>query len=364
MSLLILSPSSCVRALSVNSVCTNCSDICPTAAISIIGRLPSINQAQCVGCAGCVAACPTEALNLDDFSPTDFFFSFATDEENIVSCQKNVPCIAALSAEQLISFAQMKQGVVLDTGHCAQCDIGEHVLAVMANTIDNANYLLEAIESEYTVACEPISYTDTTQPDEKVDRRDFFKNFHLRGIGKARSDFEKEIQSTTDEFIEYTTDSSDTKALQTKKITDRRKLFFTALKRFEVPAEFHVVQSDKIVFTSQKLLDEELCTACEMCYRVCPTGALTSDMRNSKIDFDPFLCVKCHLCHDVCEPNAITLSTSYNLKEWYAQSVQNLVTFAVRRCNECDGLFSSVAGEKICRRCRLEEEEARELWGL
>lgn len=364
MSLLILSPSSCVRALSVNSICTHCSDICPTGAISITGRLPSINQAQCVGCAGCVAVCPTEALNLDDFSPTDFFFSFAADEDNIVSCQKNVPCIAALSTEQLISFAQMKQGVVLDTGHCAQCDIGEHVLAVIVHTIDNANYLLEAIESEYAVACEPIAYADTTQPDEKVDRRDFFKNFHLRGIGKARSDFEKEIQRTTDEFVEFTTDSSDTKALRTKKITDRRKLFFTALKRFEVPAEFHVVQSDKIVFTSQKLLDEELCTACEMCYRVCPTGALTSDMRNSKIDFDPFLCVKCHLCHDVCGPNAITLSTSYNLKEWYVPGVQNLATFAVRRCNECDGLFSSVAGEKICRRCRLEEEEARELWGL
>ena len=110
MSLLILSPSSCVRALSVNSICTHCADICPTGAISITGRLPSINQAQCVGCAGCIAVCPTEALKLDDFSVTDFFFSFATDEENLVSCQKNVPCIAALSSEQLISFAQMKQG--------------------------------------------------------------------------------------------------------------------------------------------------------------------------------------------------------------------------------------------------------------
>jgi formate hydrogenlyase subunit 6/NADH:ubiquinone oxidoreductase subunit I len=269
-----------------------------------------------------------------------------------------------MSSEQLVSFAQMKKGVILDTGHCAQCDIGKPILQIMTTTIDNSNYLLEAIASDYRVTCENIAYTDISAPEEKVDRRDFFKNFHLRGIGKARNDFEKEIQRTTDEFVEYTLNSSDTKALRTKKITDRRKLFFTSLKRFDVPSEFHIVQSEKIVFTSQKLLDEELCTACEMCYRVCPTGALTSDMRNSKIDFDPFLCVKCHLCHDVCEPNAITLSTSYNLKEWYVPSIQNLATFAVRRCNECDGLFSSVAGEKICRRCRLEEEEARELWGL
>lgn len=364
MSLLNLSPSACVRALSVNSICTHCSDICPVGAISITGRLPSINQAQCVGCAGCVAVCPTEALTLDDFNPTDFFFSFVSDEQNLISCQKNVPCIAALSSEQLISFAQMKEGLILDTGHCNQCEIGENILSVMMNTIDNSNYLLEAIESPYRIQTKDIAFIDLKVPEEISDRRDFFKNFHLRGIGKARNNFEKEIQRTTDEFVQYTTDSTHTQALRTKKITDRRKLFFTALKRFDVPTEFHVVQSEKITFTSQKLMDEALCTACEMCHRVCPTGALTSDMRNSKIDFDPFLCVKCHLCHDVCEPNAITLSTSYNLKEWYAPSVQNLATFAVRRCNECDGLFSSVAGEKICRRCVLEEEEARELWGL
>jgi ferredoxin len=87
-------------------------------------------------------------------------------------------------------------------------------------------------------------------------------------------------------------------------------------------------------------------------------------MRSSKIDFDPFLCVKCHLCHDVCESDALSVSTSYNLKEWYEPTVQNMITFSVRRCDECGLIFSSVGDEKICRRCRLEEEEAMELWGL
>lgn len=364
MSLLILSPSRCVRALSVNLICTHCADVCPTGAITISNRLPSINQVQCVGCAGCIAVCPTEALNLDDFSSTDFFFTFTSDEENIISCQKNVPCIAALSHEQLISFAQMKHGVVLDTGHCAQCDIGPHVLATLAHTLENTNYLLEAIESEFRVECSDIGYSALEEDETVVERRDFFKTFHLRGLGKIRGDFEKEIQKTTDEFVEYSTDSSHTKELRIKKITDRRKLFFTAIKRLPTPSIFHVVDGSKIPFTSQKLMDESLCTACEMCYRICPTGALTSDVRNSKIDFDPFLCVKCHLCHDVCEPKAITLSESYNLAEWYKPTVQNLVAYRVRRCDECDALFSSSVGDKICRRCRLEDEEAKELWGL
>lgn len=363
MSLLILSPQACVRALSVNSQCNHCELSCPTGAIEITGRLPSINQALCVGCAGCVSVCPSEALTLDDFNPTDFFFAFMADEEKVISCQKNVPCIAALSSEHLIALAQMKKGVVCDIGHCAACDIGERILEQFLPRVEDVNYLLEAILSEERVELNPIAYQN---PDEKVEvqRRDFFKTFHLRGIGKIRHNFEKEVQSTTDEFVEYTINNSHTADLRAKKITDRRKLFFTALKKSDVPTIFHVVDASKIPFTSQKLMDESLCSACEMCYRVCPTGALTSDMRNSKIDFDPFLCVKCHLCHDVCESGAITLSTSYNLQEWYTPKVQNLVTYSVRRCDECDTLFSSSLGEKICRRCRLEEEEARELWGI
>ncbi|MDP2849455.1 MAG: 4Fe-4S binding protein [Sulfuricurvum sp.] len=363
MSLLELSPARCVRALSVNSSCSLCSDSCPTSAITLLGRLPSINQSLCVGCAGCVSVCPSEALALDDFTPTEFFFSFISDDEAVVSCQKNIPCIAALSVEHLISLCSLKNGLVLDIGHCSSCDIGDKVLAVMEERIQSANYLLEAIEAEKSVVCEKIGYSNT-EAEEPKDRRDFFKTFHLRGIAKAKHDFEKEVQSTTDEFVEVKLDSSHNQELRAKKITDRRKLFFTALKRVEKPLQFHIVDASMIGFTSQKIMDEAKCTACQMCYRVCPTAALTSDMRNSKIDFDPFLCVKCHLCHDVCESDAIRVSTSYNLKEWFEPKVQNLITFSVRRCDECDGLFSSVGGEKICRRCQMEEEEALELWGL
>lgn len=364
MGLLNFTPTRCVRALSVNSICTACVDVCPTDAIVLSGRLPSINQVQCVGCGGCVAVCPSEALALDDFNSTNFFFSFMSEEENLISCQKNVPCLAALGSEHLIALSGMKKGLVLDIGHCSSCEIGEAVLRELKGRIENVNYLLEAIGLESQVDLSDVCYKDEGTPAEEKDRRDFFKTFHLKKIGAYKANFEREIQLSTDEFVAATLDSSHTQALRTKKITDRRKLFFTALKRLEKPDIFHVVEANTITFTSQKLLDESKCTACEMCYRICPTGALTSDMRNSKIDFDPFLCVKCHLCHDVCESEAITLSTSYNLKEWFEPKVQNLATFAVRPCDECGGLFSSVAGERICRRCRLEEEEALELWGL
>lgn len=363
MGLLSLSPASCVRALSVNSACTHCSEVCPTDAIVITDRLPSINQSLCIGCAGCVASCPTEALGLDDFSPTEFFFSFLSDNETLVSCQKNIPCITALGSEHLIALCGMKKALRLDIGHCSECSIGERVMRDMLVRVENVNYALEAIESPYRVDLVSEGYTAEESKEEK-DRRDFFKTFHLSKVGSLKANFEREVQLSTDAFMAYSTDSSHTQELRTKKITDRRKLFFSALKRFEKPSVYHVVDAQMIPFTSQKLMDESKCTACELCYRICPTGALTSDMRSSKIDFDPFLCVKCHLCHDVCESDALSVSSSYNLKEWYEPTVQNMITFSVRRCNECGLTFSSVGGEKMCRRCRLEEEEAMELWGL
>lgn len=363
MGLLSLSPAKCVRALSINSICTICAEVCPTSAIAITDRLPSINQAVCVGCAGCVASCPTEALGLDDFNPTDFFFSFVSDESVLISCQKNVPCVAALGSEHLIALCGMKKGLTLDIGHCSACSIGESIVDQLQTRVENVNYALEAMESIHRVDLVDVGYFDDEKAEEK-DRRDFFKTFHLKKIGAYKADFERDVKLGMDEYITHTIDSSHTQGLRTKKITDRRKVFYTALKRLEKPSFYHIVDGERINFTSQKLLDETKCIACEMCYRICPTGALTSDMRNSKIDFDPFLCVRCHLCHDVCESNAITLSTSYNLKEWYEPSVQNLVTYSVRRCDECGLIFTSLGGERICRRCHLEEEEALELWGL
>ena len=130
----------------------------------------------------------------------------------------------------------------------------------------------------------------------------------------------------------------------------------TAIKRVEKPSQFHIVDATEVSFTSAKIMDEDSCTACQICYRVCPTGALTSDIKNSKIDFDPFLCIKCNICHDVCEPDAITLSSSYNIKEFFEPTVQNLISFKVRRCNECNVIFSTNSNDRLCYRCKAEDE--------
>jgi len=363
MSGLTLDPTKCVRALAKFSECTKCVEICPVDIISVDNHLPAFNMSQCVGCGGCVSVCPTEAFTLDDFDQTNFFFEFAQSEDTLISCKKNVPCIAALSVEHLTSLAILKEDIVCDTGHCDGCEIAAKLKPQIDANIEEANFVLEAIESAKSIKAQDIAYMDEEVVVED-DRRGFFKNLTVKNAARVKQDFDRKVEVESDEELRHEVFTQDISKLKQKVIPDKRKIFFTALKRAPKPSQYHVVDAGELSFTSMKKLNEETCTACQMCYRICPTAALTSDMKNSKIDFDPFLCVKCHLCHDVCEPDALSLGDTFDLKQFFEPEVKRLVSFTIRRCHECDNYFTYRGGDVVCQRCALEEEEAKELWGI
>ena len=116
--MLKLQASSCVRSLSGESSCKKCELICPTPAITVAKNpLPVIDFSACVACGACVAICPNEALILDEFPVKKFIFNFIEEKNaGFISCRKNIPCIAALNVEQLISVAILKKRIILDMG--------------------------------------------------------------------------------------------------------------------------------------------------------------------------------------------------------------------------------------------------------
>ena len=364
MSIISLSASKCVRSLARESSCNKCELICPTEAIVVANNpLPSINFSACVGCGACDAICPSEALSLDNFSASEFFFEFIDSDENLISCAKNVPCISALNVEYIISLAALKKEIVFDMGHCDSCAIAHKCKPQILKNYEEANYVLEAMESQSKVTLEDVCY-EAKEKEKLSNRREFFSSITLGNVAKAKYSFESEVKRATDELVEHTLQKEDIALLRKKRITHRRKLLYSSIKRVQKPSTYHIIDANELSFTSAKLLDESSCTACQMCYRVCPSGALSSDIKNSKIDFDPLLCIRCGICHDVCEPNAITLSGTYRVKEFFEPAVQNLVSFKVRRCDECNIIFSTNRDDKMCYRCKAEEEEARELWGI
>ncbi len=346
---------SCVRVYSKFSECSKCQEVCPKDAISYDENIPKVST-ECIDCGGCIGVCPTEAISLSNFDTLEFIFSFLESGESLISCKKNTPCLATFSVENLISMVILADKIQLDMGYCDSCEIADPLKGQIERNIDEANEFLESIGSEKLVLRENIAYKEPKEPTTG-NRRDFLKRFSLKGALESKAEFEKALEDE-----EVALDATHSASIREKVLPNKRKLLFMALKRIEKAKEYRYFDEGEITFTSDKIVDES-CDNCSFCYRLCPTGALTTDRRASKILFDSNLCVKCALCHDVCEKESIKL-ISFSTKGIFEPEVKELVNFKVVRCDECANYFTYFGGEKICPRCKTEEEEAKRLWGI
>ena len=363
MSLLTLDIASCVRTTNKFSECTDCVTACPVETIKIDNQLPSFVPNDCVSCGGCAAACPSSAYSLDDFSPINFIFSYLESDKEDISCKDDaIPCLAALSAEDILSMSLLStKKILFDKSHCAECAIAKVNVKIIEERVEETNFLLEAMQIDKSVTFESIEKVDEEESESK--RREFLSKLTVKEAIGAKQKLDNKVESLDEELKQHTASTDDIQNIKIKSIPDRRKLLKMAMKRAGVPEDFHVIESADISFMSQKNLDADSCTNCQMCYRICPTGALSSDAHGSVINFDAFSCIKCASCHDVCEPNSLTLKDTFSLKEFFEPKTETLVQFKVKRCDECGMPFIYRGGEMMCTRCRIEEEEAHELWG-
>lgn len=348
---------SCVRATSKFSNCTKCVDICPDS-ISLVDNLPSFSMATGIEAAACVGVCPTEAFALSDFSTTEFFFSFLESKVRLISPKINVPCISVLSVEHLISLALASDEII--TIDLSAYDEDSLLFEHIENSIEEANFVLSSfcekqLTTNHVAQQESKKETEEESGDEVSSRRSFLGNASLKGVVKHKKTFDDAVDA--EELKTFELDATVIAKIKEKNLPDKRKILFTTLKRTGVPDAFEVLPEEEVSFTSQKFVDES-CTNCQICYRICPTGALSSNGKFSLIHFDAMLCVKCHLCHDVCEPDAIHLQSGFEIKEFFEPTQRTLATFNIKRCNECGNNFTYTGGEQTCPRCMVEEEEA------
>jgi ferredoxin len=351
----------CVRATSKFSQCTKCVDAAPQS-IEIVDNVPSFQVSTGLEAAACLGACPTEAFSLSDFSLTEFFFSFLESKVRLISSNINVPCISVLSVEHLISLAMASQNpITIDLNTYSE---GSELLELIIERIEEANYVLSSFCNKELRTNLDTSVKNTTEEKEKNDdssRRDFLAQVSVKGVVKHKQTFDDAVDS--EELQVFDINDEVIAKIKDKNLPNKRKILFTTLKHLDKPEVFEVLPTEDISFISQKYIDDS-CTNCQICYRICPTGALSSNGKFSLINFDSMLCVKCHLCHDVCEPNAIQLQPGFEIKEFFEPTQRTLATFDIQRCNECGNYFTYTGGEKECFRCKIEEEEAIELHAL
>lgn len=57
----------------------------------------------------------------------------------------------------------------------------------------------------------------------------------------------------------------------------------------------------------QYIIDDEKCTGCTLCFRICPVGAISGEKRGPHY-IDQSLCIKCGACYDKCKFDAIKIA--------------------------------------------------------
>jgi len=336
MSKLNITLSSCVRVSSKNSSCSSCADICPHDSITFNENVIQVDK-SCDDCGLCLGVCPTQSITLDGFSTINSIFNFLKSDKTSLICKDNLPCIGVLDSEYLLSIAILNSHDKLELMCCQNCYSSTEA------KVDEVNYLLEKLGLTKKIN---MTLNQPKEEQEDKSRRDFLKKLTLQEPLDSSKEFNKLSGS----------------AIKQKILPNKRKLLYMAIKRVERKEVYEKIEEKRISFISQKVIDDS-CDNCSFCYRICPSGALSTDKNGSLINFDTLLCLKCKLCHDVCESNSITID-SFHIKSFFEPKVEKLIEFDIKRCEDCGIIFTPKNSENMCRRCTIEDEEARDLWGI
>lgn len=98
----------------------------------------------------------------------------------------------------------------------------------------------------------------------------------------------------------------------------------------------------------QFTLNEDNCTLCGSCARLCPTHALT--LSDNALTFEGKQCVGCRLCQDLCPEQAISI------KDEIASSAAQSHKMIVQHCSQCDAEYQTLNTQReICPSCRFRE---------
>ena len=322
----------CLRSEFAKNECRICIDLCPEGAMVFDRGKLTLDIDTCTACSACIGSCPTEALMSEIFDPNHFSLVFSKELETLISCKKNLPCIASLSSQHLISIALRKSGeVVCDLSHCFECSINKdnRIYKTIISMIDEANNFLKIYGSKKEIKIE------TKLQNLEIGRRGLFKKL---------IDVAKEINEETS-MTELMNSSEEKQPL-------KRILLKNALKLQSKNFPENTELDAKLSFVKNKNIDDKTCTNCQECVMFCPTDALSPLWDNTGILFQMGKCISCSICDDICQPGSIKSNNRFDLLEFAFDKTKLLVKHRLEICKECKVAFPYQEGEKICIRCR------------
>lgn len=323
----------CLRNEYYHNDCRLCIDLCPKGAFHIVRNKLTLFENECVECAGCIGACPTEALEIESFDPNQFAASYQHQNNPSVSCKTSTPCLGVFDVDHMLVMVLRSNGSVeLDMSHCSGCvlnEIGTMEKAIRSK-IEEANTFLETTGFEHRV-------TTVDVKEEQADRRALFR----KGIEKAK-------EAISDGRGGALSMTSAHHAMPDVRMPLKRILLKNSLKE-------HVGEMAQTAFISplffNKQIDFNACTNCGECTQFCPTDALFATSDKQGIYFMQGKCIGCGICEHICKPGAITSKEGIDLVSIAFDRAEQLVHYEMVTCHECRCPYPYKGGDPVCDRC-------------
>lgn len=360
----VLHPEACLHAMDKFSTCQACETICPADAIQA-GKPPSLDAEKCQSCLACLPVCPTGAFRADDAIPDLLNCAARLETESIeLLCEHNsLPdkgliengvairmrgCLAGIgSGGYLTLFTLGLEEVVVRNEACAECPWGA-LKSQIESHIATTQRLLSAWDRDGALrASGPLETKAIVERpvweagNPPLSRRDLFRLATRQSQMAAARVLSK--------------DHSDKGKHPSR---DRQRILAAIDHLPEPSAGGKSISLEGMGFATLSISKE--CTACGVCARACPSGALqfaTQDDLYYQVNFNPGICIGCEACTVVCRVGAIQVQTAPSFEQVFgSRQPDPLISGELARCEHCQTLYAVHSGSRLCPLCEFRQK--------
>jgi formate hydrogenlyase subunit 6/NADH:ubiquinone oxidoreductase subunit I len=257
-------------------------------------------------------------------------------------------CLAALGASTLTALLGIGVGhILLRVDACASCPLGQAKTQIARNAAQVTSLiatdhilagpvtLLEAVADEW-----PRRIVTTARTPAK-SRRDFFRS--LTSAQEPPLKVQQLVEQESPDLV--------------KKVPPERRRLLRALAL--LPSE--ALEEEPLTAFATTMLDvNERCSACRVCERACPTGAITGIVDEERqmfaLSFQAGACTDCGVCIDLCEPQALARGRMPVPADWLDEKSAVLLRTRLQHCANCGTAFAGPAEQGLCPICAFRRE--------
>jgi ferredoxin len=323
----------CAHSRSKQTGCTQCIDVCSTAAIRPDGDHVQVEPHLCMGCGGCATVCPSGAIGYAYPAPPDLGRKLRTMLAAYAAAGGRDACVL-LHAEDgraaLAGLARRGRGlparvIPVEVHHVASVGLdlwlaalafGASQVAVLAVGSEAPQYL-EALQRQMRIA-------------DAIAQALGYQGEHFRildggdpqALDAAVWAWPPALGVRAPATFAVTADKRTTAALAVEHLLAHAP---TPQRTIPLPAgsPFGTIA-----------VDHDRCTMCLACVGACPEGAIGDNPETPQLRFIESKCVQCGICERTCPERAIALAPRLNLAP-EARSPRVVNEAAIFQCVRC-----------------------------